>query len=181
MKIKSLETEIEIPQNVEVKIHNGIHVKGPKGEVFRPLKDPKIKVEQKDNKIIIGTKKVSKKEKRLVNSFDAHIRNMLKGVTEEIVYKLKICSGHFPMTAGVENSAFVVKNFFGERIPRVLKLKKGVDIKVDGEIVIVKGVDLELVSQTAANIEQLCRIVKRDRRIFQDGIYIIEKDGEAIE
>ena len=41
--------------------------------------------------------------------------------------------------------------------------------------VVVKGADREKVGQTAANIERACRIKKRDRRVFQDGVYIVSK------
>ena len=41
--------------------------------------------------------------------------------------------------------------------------------------VVVRGADREKVGQTAANIERACRIKKRDRRVFQDGIYIVSK------
>ena len=35
--------------------------------------------------------------------------------------------------------------------------------------------DVDEVSQTAANIEQTCRIVGYDRKIFKDGIFITRK------
>ena len=66
----------------------------------------------------------------------------------------------------------------GER-PRVAKLPwspSEVEVKVQNKTdVTVSGVDREKVGQTAANIERSCRIKKRDRRVFQDGIYIVSK------
>ena len=38
-----------------------------------------------------------------------------------------------------------------------------------------RGSDRDGVAQTAANIEQATIVRNRDRRIFQDGIYLIEK------
>ena len=51
-----------------------------------------------------------------------------------------------------------------------------VEVEVKNKVdVIVTGADIEKVGQTAANIERACRIRKRDRRVFQDGIYIVAK------
>ena len=33
---------------------------------------------------------------------------------------------------------------------------------------------------TAANLEQLTRVKKKDPRVFQDGIYLIERDGAKV-
>ena len=48
-------------------------------------------------------------------------------------------------------------------------------VEVKGKDIIVSGINLEDVSQTAANIEQATRLTGRDRRIFYDGIYVYEK------
>jgi large subunit ribosomal protein L6 len=42
--------------------------------------------------------------------------------------------------------------------------------------VTVSGTDKELVGQTAANIEKCATVKNRDRRVFQDGIYLINKE-----
>ena len=44
--------------------------------------------------------------------------------------------------------------------------------------VVITGVDREKVGQTAAIIERACRVTGRDRRVFQDGIYIVSKGAE---
>ena len=61
-----------------------------------------------------------------------------------------------------------------------MKIKEGVKVAVEGDKVKVEGTDKELVGQTAANIETLTKIKGRDRRIFQDGIFIINKGGKEL-
>jgi large subunit ribosomal protein L6 len=53
-------------------------------------------------------------------------------------------------------------------------------VKVEGDIVLVESCDKELAGQTAADIEQLTRISNRDKRIFQDGIWLTERFGKHI-
>ncbi len=105
---------------------------------------------------------------------------MLHGVLEEYVYKLKICASHFPIITTVNGDEFVVKNFLGEKIPRKLKLRQGVRVKVEGEEVTVESADKELAGQTAADIENLTKRTGFDKRVFQDGIYLTSKGGKKL-
>lgn len=174
---------IEIPEGVQLEIDAHIFkFKGPKGEVQRKLITPTLKITKQDNKLTLQptTKKPTKREKRIINTFKSHINNLIKGVQEEFIYKLKICSGHFPMTVTTDNKTLTIKNFLGEKTPRTAKIIEGVTIKIDGEIITVEGKDIEKVGQTAANIEKSTRITNKDRRKFQDGIYITSKAGKQI-
>jgi large subunit ribosomal protein L6 len=48
-------------------------------------------------------------------------------------------------------------------------------VTVKGEDIIVQGISLEDVSQTAANIQNSTKIRNKDPRVFLDGIYVFEK------
>jgi len=181
MKPKIIEFKVPVPENVTLSLSNGIFkAKGPKGESEKKISHPKVTTVVEGKTVILTTLKPTKKEKKIIGAFRVHLINMIKGVIEGYVYKLKVCSGHFPMTVSVGNNEFTIKNFFGEKIPRVLKIKKGASVKIEGSVVIVEGVDLDIVSQVAADIETLTRRTGFDRRIFQDGIYITEKAGKSI-
>jgi large subunit ribosomal protein L6 len=41
--------------------------------------------------------------------------------------------------------------------------------------VTLSGPSIEDVGQTAADIEQLTRVTDKDTRVFQDGVYIVDK------
>jgi large subunit ribosomal protein L6 len=157
-----------------------LKVKGPKGEVTKVFIDPRIVTKTEDGKVIFDIDGYGKREKTLLGTYVSHTKNMIKGVTEGHEYDMKICSGHFPMNVTVGSGQFQVKNYLGEKVPRILTLKKDVEVKVDGDKVHISGIDLENVSQTAAKIEILTRRSKFDRRVFQDGIYIVNKDGKQV-
>jgi len=175
---------------IEIKLHEKINaqldgtsltLKGPEGEVKRELMDKSIKIEYKDGSITLKAPKFSKMNKKRIKSHAAHIRNMARGCMEAYKYTLKICSGHFPMNVSVSNEQFIVKNFLGEKVPRTLKLKAGASVKVEGNLVVVESTSKETAGQVSADIEQLTRRTGYDGRIFQDGIWIIEKDGKGME
>ena len=48
-------------------------------------------------------------------------------------------------------------------------------MEIKGDKVTVTGTDVEKAGQTAANIEQSTRISSRDRRVFQDGIFLVRR------
>nr|AJS11628.1 50S ribosomal protein L6P [uncultured archaeon] len=178
---KELFQEIDIPNEVEAKIDgNKLTVKGHEGKIEKKFNIGKLIFEKKENKIIIKYNKATKKEKRNMNSIAAHIKNMIKGVQKKFEYKLKICFSHFPITVDVQGNKAVIKNFLGEKIPRKSEIIEGSEIKVDKEFITVTSAEIELAGQTAANLENATKVGKRDRRVFQDGIFIINKHGKEI-
>ncbi len=178
---KDLSQIIEIPGRVEAEVvGNKVIVKGPQGANEREFRTTNLKLEKKGNEIIIGNKKSSKKEKRNMNSIAAHIRNMIKGIQEKFEYKLKVCFSHFPITVEIKGHEAIIKNFLGEKTARKAKIPAGVEIKVDKDVVTITSSDVEKAGQAAANLETATRIVNRDRRVFQDGIFITSKAGEEI-
>lgn len=158
--------------SVEVEV-NKVKVTGNKGELKRVFKVAyNIKIQKQDNKIIISSESSDRKTKALVGTIIAHIRNMIKGVTEGYTYKMKIVYSHFPMNVKVDGDKVVTQNFIGERTPRTAKIAGNTQVKIEGQDVTVTGNDIEEVGLTASNIEQSCRIVGYDKRRFSDGIYI---------
>ena len=180
-KKKELYFEINIPEGVQVKKdgYDAI-VEGPQGSVKKTLRHPLIDWSVEGNLIKIEPKKHTKREKKIMGTFKSHLINMILGVQEKFEYVLKICSGHFPMTVTKENDSIKIKNFLGEKIPRIAKIVEGTEVKIDGDKVIIHSVNKEAAGQTAGNIEKATRIKNRDERIFQDGIYIINKCGKDI-
>lgn len=182
MLISNYREEMEVPEGVTVeKQGRDLIAKGPKGEVRRQLYSPRVDLTVENNKVVLSTAAMRKREKAIIGTYRAHIKNMLRGVTEGHIYKLKICSGHFPVNVSFSNNVLTVKNFIGEKVPRTLSVSSEVSVKVDGDMITVESPNKEAAGQTAGSIEKLTRRVNFDKRIFQDGIYIIEKDGKPIE
>lgn len=181
MRLPELKVSIAIPEGVQITTAGGrVTLKGPKGEISREFRFPRIVVSVEGDKLTLSSKNASKREKTKMGTVKAHIRNMLKGITEGHVYRLKICSGHFPMNVSVSGNTLTVKNFFGEKVPRTLKIKEGAEVKIDGSDITVESTDIEKAGQVAADIEQLTRLTDKDIRIFQDGIYIVEKSKKTL-
>lgn len=173
--------EIEIPEDVKISIDKPmVKVEGPKGTIERKLKNPRLEMKVEDSKVTISSKNSTKIEKMTSNTFAAHIKNMITGVKEGHNYKLKVCSSHFPMNVAVSNNEIIIKNYLGEAYPRTVKIKEGADVKVNGEEILVESIDIEVAGQVAADIENATKVAGKDRRIFQDGIFITEKRGRSV-
>ena len=178
---KGIREEIQIPAGLNVEIKNKtITTKGQKGEIKRIFANKDIDMQVDGNKLILNSNKTSKKIKKMIGTFRAHILNMIKGASKGHKYVLKICSGHFPMNVSATKNQLIIKNFYGEKIPRVMEINEGINIKVEGDMIVVESNDKEKAGQCAASIERLTRRVKFDTRIFQDGIYIVSKSNNEI-
>ena len=171
--------EIEIPTGITVKIDKTmIKITGPKGEVTKNVATKLICFDVGDNKIVIRPVfNESKNEKKMINTYRAHIKNMITGVTQPYTYKLKVCNSHFPMNVKVAGNKLEVNNYIGEKTPRILRIKEGSQVKVEGDIITVTSASIEIAGHVASDIERLMKRSAFDKRVFQDGIYIIEKCG----
>ncbi len=174
-----VEKVVEIPEGVEVEIEGSkVMVRGPKGELVRELPVPKgVILKKEEGKVIVETYFANAHKRAMVGTLAAHIKNMIIGVTKGYRYKLKIIYSHFPINLKIEGDKLIISNFLGERAPRIAKILPGVKVTIDkkNNDVVVEGIDIEKVGQTAANIELATKIKDKDRRKFMDGIYIYEK------
>ena len=173
-----MEKEFIIPEKVTVDIDDKtVKVTGPKGSLEKKFKyffD--IKINKKDNKVVVTSSSDMRRAKGTVGTIIAHVRNMVKGVTEGYTYKMKVVYSHFPITVKVEQNKVVINNFLGESVPRVAKIVGDTKVEINGQDIILTGSNKDDVGQTCANIETACKISKFDRRVFQDGIYKISGD-----
>jgi large subunit ribosomal protein L6 len=173
---QDVKKEIVITEGVQVTL-NGITatVKGPKGELSRDFFAPKVTISVKDGKVVVESKMATKRENKMVLTIASHIKNMIRGTTEMWTYELKSCSHHFPMNISVNANAVTVKNFLGEKKPRISKILPNVSVKIAGDKITVQSMDIETAGNMATRIEKLTQITGRDLRVFQDGIYITKK------
>lgn len=175
MKIEIKKT-VELPEGVTAAIENSlVTIKGPSGELQRDLFFPGVELSLDGNKVIISYKNATRREKAIVGAYEAHIKNMARGVTEGYTYKLKVVYSHFPMTIKQNGNVLEVHNFLGEKAPRKTKVVGAAKVTIKKDDITVEGIDKEEVGLTAANLEQITRVKKRDSRVFQDGIYRVEK------
>ncbi|MBU7043156.1 MAG: 50S ribosomal protein L6 [Theionarchaea archaeon] len=172
--------DITIPEGVNVtKENNQLTVSGEKGSITRGFKAPSIALDVSPDMVHISTQSHRKKDRAVLGTIRSRVNNMITGVKEGFEYKLRIYYAHFPMTVAVEKDKKRVKidNFLGEKFPRFARIVGDTDVQVSGDLITVTGPDKESVGQTSANLEQTTRISKRDLRVFQDGIYLFEKNG----
>lgn len=170
-------SEVEVPDGVDVVISGmGVLVRGPKGELKRDFGHARgIFIKLDGQKVIVEAYDVNRRKKALVGTVAAHIRNMIIGVTKGYRYKLKVVFSHFPISVEVKGNQVLIKNFLGEKFPRKATILEGVNVRVIDKDIIVEGIDIEKVGQTAANIELATKVKELDRRVFMDGIYIYER------
>ncbi|QKY16959.1 50S ribosomal protein L6 [Halorubrum sp. CBA1229] len=168
--------EIEIPDDVSAETdHLELTVEGPNGSVTRRLWYPDVEVTVEDGVVAIASENEDAKTNATVGTFESHVANMIHGVTDGWEYTMEVYYAHFPMQVTVEGDEVVIENFLGERAQRRTPIRGDTDVQVDGETVTLSGSDKEAVGQTAADIEQLTKVTDKDTRVFQDGVYIVEK------
>ena len=173
---KKIEQEMEIPEGIICTYDSGV-LKCQKGsvELEKELYFPGINIQTAGKKIKISCGRANKNHHKIIMSFLAHIRNVFHGLNEKFVYELEAVNVHFPMAIKSEGNKVSISNFFGEKVPRYAIIMPNVEVEIKGQKITITSHDKEAAGQTAANLEKATRVKGRDKRIFQDGIYIISK------
>jgi large subunit ribosomal protein L6 len=176
MRAIEVSETIQTPDNVEMTLEGRkITVKGPKGTLVRDFAFAPVSIELEGKNMRVWAEWPRKKEASLVGTLRSHIENMITGVTKGFTYKLKIVFSHFPISVKLKDKIVLIENFTGERNPRKAKVVGNVQVKIQSEDIFIQGMDVEEVSQTAANIEQATKVKRKDPRIFLDGLYVYER------
>jgi large subunit ribosomal protein L6 len=175
-KSKDLDSSFELSKGVTAKLENGIlTVNGPLGKVSQDFSKIPIDIQLAPSKIRILTHGARRKNRSILNTAKSLIRNAIEGVTKGYEYRLKVIYAHFPVSVKVQGKKVLVENFYGERSPRVAEIVGDTKAEVQGEDVVLTGVSLQDVGQTAANLEQATLVKRKDQRVFLDGVYVYER------
>lgn len=171
-----MELSVPVPDNVRVSTRGSwIRVEGPKGALEREFHGEMVELSIEKGEVKVTTFGRRKFNRAYLGTVAAHVRNMIKGVTEGFTKEMVIVYAHFPMKVEVDPRKKLVKisNFLGEKAPRYAEIVGDTEVRVEGDRIYVSGISKEDVGQTAANIRSATKIKRRDPRVFMDGIYVV--------
>jgi large subunit ribosomal protein L9e len=189
--IYSRET-LSIPDGVSVRIQSRIvTVTGPRGDLKKDLKHLSVSFEQSSvpKTINILLHHGTRKNVAALRTVKTLIANMIIGVTKGFKYKMRYVYAHFPINVNIDTDKETglgqveIRNFLGEKIIRRVKMLEGVTVETSSNVkdeIVLSGNSLENVSQSAADIQQICRVRNKDIRKFLDGLYVSER-GNIVE
>ncbi|MDA4126102.1 MAG: 50S ribosomal protein L6 [Thaumarchaeota archaeon] len=168
---------IEMPEGVTADLHGRtLSIKGKLGEGKKHFDKINVNISVQENKVMISPFSRKKRDNVIINTVTSLVNNMITGVTKGYTYKLKVVYAHFPITVKTKGNQILVENFVGERSPRVAQIVGDCKVSIEGDDIIVKGVSVEDVGQTSANVESATKIKRKDQRVFLDGVYIYHKE-----
>ena len=171
-----VEKKVLLPESFSAHVDGKKVVVSGKGkQAERLFKSEGISFEAKGNEVIVRGSPASRRINALASTLASHVKNMALGMEKEYTYKLSIVYSHFPMNVAAKGNLFEINNFVGEKKTRTAKILPNVSVSVKGKEVTVKSSDKEAAGQTAANIENATKVKGKDTRIYQDGIFIVEK------
>ncbi len=147
----SLDEKVEFSMDAD----NVVTLKGEKGSDSLRV-DPRIKIEQKENEIFVTRSSEKKHDRSLHGLYRSLINNMVEGVKNGYIKKLEIIGVGYRASISGE----VLELQLGFSHPIHFVPPDDIEIEVDTKtrknpMVIVKGINKELVGQVAAKIRSL--------------------------
>ena len=169
---------VDIPAKVKVEIKGSVvSVEGPKGRLEHRIPD-KIKVSQKDNKIIVEKTSTAREIVPLFGLTRTIIYNLIVGVTEGYSKELEIKGVGFKAQA----QGASVKMALGFSHPVLYEVPEGVTVTTPKPIrVIVSGIDKVKVGEVAAEIREYYKAEPyTGKGIRHVGEYVRRKAGKTV-
>lgn len=170
---------VEVPTGVTVEINGTtVVVKGSKGELKREF-HPNMKIELKDNQIIVTRPNDQKENRALHGLTRSLLANMVEGVTKGFEKQLEIVGVGYRAQA----SGNKITLNLGFSHPIEYKAPEGIEFEMDQEkknIITVRGIDKQLVGEAAAKV----RSYRKPEPYKGKGIryvdeYVARKAGKA--
>lgn len=183
-KMKFIQTDqiLAVPEGVSIDIKSRIiTVSGPRGSLTKNLRHIDVAFSKpSENEIKITVHHGDRKHVAALRTVKSLIANLITGVTKGYKYKMRYVYAHFPINVNIINDGTTVeiRNFLGEKRVREINVAKGVNLEISAnqkDELVLSGISLEDVSQSAADIQQATRVRNKDIRKFLDGIYVSEK------
>ncbi|EPS42834.1 hypothetical protein H072_3115 [Dactylellina haptotyla CBS 200.50] len=182
---------LAVPEGVSLAIKSRVvTVTGPRGKLVRDFKHINISFHKRSPTVIdISLHHGNRKNIAALRTVKSIIENMITGVTKGFKYKMRYVYAHFPINVAIakDNETGLqeveIRNFIGEKIVRKVIMHEGVTVEQSKNVkdeLTLTGNSLENVSQSAADIQQICRVRNKDIRKFLDGLYVSER-GNIVE
>lgn len=140
---------VEVPAGVEVKVaeNNVVTVKGPKGTLEKAL-PTEMSIKLEDGQVVVTRPNDLKKMKSLHGLTRTLIQNMVIGVSQGYEKTLEVNGVGY--RAQKQGKKLVLS--LGYSHPVEMEDPEGLESTVDGNKIVVKGIDKEKVGQYAAEI-----------------------------
>ncbi|MGI6031809.1 MAG: 50S ribosomal protein L6 [Coriobacteriales bacterium] len=169
---------VPVPAGVEVKIDGTtVTVKGPKGELTQSF-NSNMKISQGEDGSIVVERPDDERENRALHGLTRSlINNMVVGVTEGYQKTLELVGVGYRASVKGKNLEMTL----GYSHPVVVEPKEGIEFECPEQTIInVKGIDKQLVGQTAAEIRSMrAPEPYKGKGVRYQGEHIRRKEGKA--
>jgi len=172
---------VPIPKECKMTVNErSVSITGPRGTLSASFDKRPVEIILKSpEEVEVGVWLGTRKHLACIGTVCGQIKNLIKGVMFGFQYKMRAAYSHFPINMTITNnkSCVEIRNYLGEKFVRRVVMQPGVTVELTDQKdeLVLRGCDVQKVSQCAASIQQCAAVKDKDVRKFLDGIYVSEK------